>query len=123
MVNTPLKPVLARDLLRHRPGLARRAAAPQRLSSAHRGGIVSARWYGRSARLAATVRLLEEIHRAADADVGSRRVWLLLGWIGTTAAIAASDLMTGASAARLHELADRLAERVAELEGGDAPGA
>ncbi len=77
---------------------------------------MSARWYGRSARLAATVRLLDEIGRAADADVGARRVWLLLGWIGTTADIAASDLAAGASAQRLHELADMLAERVAELE-------
>ncbi len=65
---------------------------------------------------AAIVRLLSEIRRAADADVGNRRVWFLLGWIGTTARIAASDIEAGASVERLHQAADQLAERVAELE-------
>jgi hypothetical protein len=74
------------------------------------------RWHGPTARVAATARLLEEIGLAADAQVPAWHVWALLGWIGTTADIAASDLLTGARAARLHELADRLAEAVAELE-------
>ncbi len=66
---------------------------------------------------AAIVRLLSELHSAANADVGGQRVWLLLGVLGATCALAADDLEHHTGAERLHQHADWLAERVAELEG------
>jgi hypothetical protein len=64
----------------------------------------------------AAVRLLQEVHRAASADLDSERVWTMLGYIGVTAKLSAEDIRMQTGAARLHEHADRLTEQVAELE-------
>jgi hypothetical protein len=64
----------------------------------------------------AAVRLLQELHRAAAADLDSERVWTMLGYIGVTAKLSAEDLRMQTGADRHHEHADRLTKQVAELE-------
>jgi hypothetical protein len=64
----------------------------------------------------AVVRLLDEIRRACNGDVGSERVWRLVGVVGAIAGMASSDLRDGHPTQRIHRHVDLLNEAVAQLE-------